>query len=74
MTAAQARPGQNPGQLPEAPEYKRSSTELFIHRHTLRYRLKQIEELTGLDFKDTEQVFQLFLALVYDYLKSRKLS
>ncbi|HOL17473.1 MAG TPA: PucR family transcriptional regulator ligand-binding domain-containing protein [Bacillota bacterium] len=52
-----------------------AATELFIHRHTLRYRLKQIEELTGLDFADTEQVFQLFLALkVYDYLKARKLS
>jgi len=52
-----------------------AAEELFIHRHTLRYRLKQIEEMTGLSIDNTEHIFQFYLALkVYDYLKARKLN
>lgn len=52
-----------------------AAAELYVHRHTLRYRLKQIEELTGFSLDDTAQLMQLYLALkVYDYLKARKLA
>jgi DNA-binding PucR family transcriptional regulator len=52
-----------------------AAAELFIHRHTLRYRLKQIEDLTGLKLDETTHAFQFYLALmVYDYLKARDLA
>lgn len=52
-----------------------AAAELFVHRHTLRYRLKQIEDLTGLKLDKTAQAFQFYLALkVYDYLKARDLT
>ena len=52
-----------------------AAAELFVHRHTLRYRLKQIEDLTGFKLDETAQSFQFYLALkVYEYLKARDLA
>lgn len=52
-----------------------AAEELYVHRHTLRYRLRQIEEMTRLNLDNTEHVFQLYLARkIYDYLKARKLT
>lgn len=49
-----------------------ASRELFIHRHTMKYRLNQIEELTGLPLDLPGNVFKLHLGLlVYDYLHAR---
>ncbi len=52
-----------------------AAAELFVHRHTLRYRLKQIENLTGFKLDETAHSFQFYLALkVYNYLKARGLA
>lgn len=37
---------------------------LFIHRNTINYRLKKIEELTGLDLNDTENDLHLLLSCI----------
>ncbi|NLA27717.1 MAG: hypothetical protein GX878_10035, partial [Firmicutes bacterium] len=50
----------------------RSSRELFIHRHTMKYRLNQIEELTKLPLDVPGNVFKLHLGLlICDYLQAR---
>lgn len=41
----------------------KTADELFIHTETLRYRLKQIEEITSLSPYTSEGIFQLMLAL-----------
>lgn len=52
---------------------KKTSEALFIHRQTMRYRLKQIKELTGFDPAMQPDALQLNLGLhVYLYLKSLK--
>lgn len=43
---------------------QQASEKLFIHRHTLRYRLKQIEEKTGLDLKSTDDLLKLQLGVM----------
>lgn len=43
---------------------QKSSEKLFIHRHTLRYRLKQIEQKTGLSFKNTDDLLKLQLGVM----------
>ncbi|TAK31814.1 MAG: hypothetical protein EPO21_16335 [Chloroflexota bacterium] len=42
---------------------QKTAEELFLHRNTLAYRLRRIEELTGLDLSDLENRFQFQLAL-----------
>lgn len=42
----------------------KASQALYIHRHTLKYRLQQIEEKTGCDLEDAHQRWQLQLALM----------
>jgi len=37
---------------------------LFIHRHTLRYRLNRIKEITGLDPQNHQDAFQLQLGMI----------
>jgi DNA-binding PucR family transcriptional regulator len=52
-----------------------AAEELYVHRHTLRYRLRQIEEMTRLNLDNAEHIFQLYMARkIYDYLKARKLT
>ncbi|MFY0543558.1 PucR family transcriptional regulator [Brevibacillus sp. H7] len=42
----------------------KASQALYIHRHTLKYRLEQIEEKTGCNLEDAHQRWQLQLALM----------
>lgn len=41
-----------------------TAAELFIHRHTLKYRLKQIETKTGLQLKSADDRMQIQLAIM----------
>jgi PucR family transcriptional regulator, purine catabolism regulatory protein len=43
--------------------WKRSTDELFVHKQTLVYRMRRIEELTGRRLNDTSDVAELWLAL-----------
>lgn len=36
---------------------------MHAHRHTIRYRLRRIGEITGLDVLDFEAAVQLYLAM-----------
>jgi PucR family transcriptional regulator, purine catabolism regulatory protein len=50
---------------------KKAAEVLFIHRHTLRYRLQQIEELTGFNPLLPNDALQLNIGLhIYHYLKA----
>jgi len=40
-----------------------TAQDLFIHRNTLKYRLKKIEELTHIDFDDPEEKLYLSLSM-----------
>lgn len=40
-----------------------TASELFVHEHTLTYRLKRIEILTGRDLRRTRERFELWLAV-----------
>ena len=49
----------------------KAARELFMHRHTMKYRLNQIEEFTGLSPGDPANSFLLYLGLqIYDYLRA----
>ena len=43
---------------------QKAAEELYIHRHTLRYRLNQIEIRTGMDIKSTEDLLKLQLSVM----------
>lgn len=47
---------------------KEAAAELFIHRHTLRYRLQRIEAILGLDLDRADERLRLQLGLVARYL------
>ncbi len=52
---------------------KEVARKLFIHYNTLRYRLKKIKEITGLEFESWREMAQIMLALeVYHILQFRK--
>ena len=40
-----------------------SAAELFVHRHTLRYRMRKVEELTGRDLSSSFDRMEFWLAL-----------
>lgn len=40
-----------------------TANELFIHHNTLHYRLKQVDELTSINFNDVVEKVELFLEL-----------
>ena len=40
-----------------------AAAELFCHRHTLRYRLRRVELLTGRDLASTRDRIEFWLAL-----------
>jgi DNA-binding PucR family transcriptional regulator len=42
---------------------------LHVHKHTVRYRLRRITELTGLDVTRFEDAAQLYLALTATELR-----
>jgi PucR family transcriptional regulator, purine catabolism regulatory protein len=47
-----------------------AATELSVHRHTLRYRIRKIEELTGRDLSSAGDRLELWLALRADELRA----
>lgn len=53
---------QNQGRLRSA------ATQLFVHEHTLSYRLKRIEHITGRTLKNYRDTFELWLAVEMSYL------
>jgi GAF domain-containing protein/sugar diacid utilization regulator len=44
-------------------ELKAAAREQYLHRNSVRYKLRRISEITGLDLRDPEVRFQLQLAL-----------
>jgi sugar diacid utilization regulator len=54
--------------LAAAGNVKATAAELQIHRQTLYYRLRKIEQLTGLDLGDGEDRLRLHLGLVFGAL------
>jgi purine catabolism regulator len=44
-------------------QWERAARELFCHRHTLRYRIKRVEELTGRDLRNARDRIEFWLAL-----------
>ena len=45
------------------PAGRRRPRELFVHRHTLRYRMRKVEELTGRDLSSSFDRMEFWLAL-----------
>ena len=43
--------------------WERAARQLYCHRHTLRYRIRKIEELTGRDLTRATDRIELWLAL-----------
>ncbi len=43
--------------------WESAATELFVHRHTLRYRMRKVEELTGRDLGSSFDRMEFWLAL-----------
>ena len=44
-------------------QWERAARELFCHRHTLRYRIRRVEELTGRDLRAPRDRIEFWLAL-----------
>ncbi len=43
--------------------WETAATHLFVHRHTLRYRMRKVEELTGRDLNSSFDRMEFWLAL-----------
>jgi purine catabolism regulator len=43
--------------------WERAAGALYCHRHTLRYRIKRVEQLTGRDFSNARDRIEFWLAL-----------
>src|SRR5580693_2294387 len=43
--------------------WEKAAAALFCHRHTLRYRIRRIEQLTGRDFSSARDRIEFWLAL-----------
>jgi purine catabolism regulator len=43
--------------------WEKAATELYCHRHTLRYRIRRIEQLTGRDLSSARDRIEFWLAL-----------
>ncbi|WP_378955736.1 PucR family transcriptional regulator [Pelosinus sp. sgz500959] len=50
---------------------KETSQKLYVHRHTLKYRLNRIYEITGFDPENSQDQFKLQLGLIVARLLSR---
>jgi purine catabolism regulator len=44
-------------------QWEKASRQLYCHRHTLRYRIRRIEELTGRDLSSARDRIEFWLAL-----------
>ena len=42
--------------------WEAAAAELFVHRHTLRYRMRKVEELTGRNLSSARDRMEFFLA------------
>jgi purine catabolism regulator len=40
-----------------------AADKLFIHRHSLRYRMKRVQQITGRDLADSQDRMEFYLAL-----------
>jgi purine catabolism regulator len=49
--------------IEENGHWERAAQALYCHRHTLRYRIKRIEQLTGRDFSHARDRIEFWLAL-----------
>ncbi|HEV2062314.1 MAG TPA: helix-turn-helix domain-containing protein, partial [Solirubrobacteraceae bacterium] len=52
-------------------QWERAAQRLFCHRHTLRYRIRRIEELTGRDLGNARDRIEFWLALRGKEIASR---
>ena len=43
--------------------WETAAAELYVHRHTLRYRMRKVEELTGRDLSSSFDRMEFWLAL-----------
>lgn len=43
--------------------WEKAASKLFCHRHTLRYRVRRVEQLTGRDFSSARDRIEFWLAL-----------
>jgi purine catabolism regulator len=43
--------------------WERAASALYCHRHTLRYRVRRVEQLTGRDFSNARDRIEFWLAL-----------
>ena len=43
--------------------WETAAAQLFVHRHTLRYRMRKVEELTGRDLSSSFDRMEFWLAL-----------
>jgi purine catabolism regulator len=43
--------------------WETAAAQLFVHRHTLRYRMRKVEELTGRDLASSFDRMEFWLAL-----------
>jgi purine catabolism regulator len=44
-------------------QWEKAARDLYCHRHTLRYRIRRVEELTGRDLGQAQDRIELWLAL-----------
>jgi PucR family transcriptional regulator, purine catabolism regulatory protein len=44
-------------------QWEKAARDLYCHRHTLRYRIRRVEELTGRDLAQAKDRIELWLAL-----------
>jgi len=44
-------------------QWERAARELYCHRHTLRYRIRRVEQLTGRDLSSARDRIEFWLAL-----------
>ena len=43
--------------------WEKAAGALYCHRHTLRYRIRRVEQLTGRDFSQARDRIEFWLAL-----------
>lgn len=49
-----------------------TAKKLFVHKNTIKYRLKKVKELTGLDVKVQEDNFKLYLSIIAEKILLHK--
>jgi purine catabolism regulator len=49
--------------IEENGQWERAARRLYCHRHTLRYRIRRVEELTGRDLSSARDRIEFWLAL-----------